>query len=94
MSGNPILSRENRFDHAVFQAGFCASHPQDSGLRFLWEHSRELDPFQCEYWLKIVSSHCQQKRQQWCSEGASFGSGGIVIDSSIKSGIFNAETTL
>jgi len=37
---------------------------------------------------------CQQKRQQRCWKSAGTGSGGVVLDSSAKSGIFSAETTL
>lgn len=37
---------------------------------------------------------CQQNRQQRCTEGAGPGSGGVILDSSVKSGIFCLKTTL
>ena len=37
---------------------------------------------------------CRQKRQQRCTEGAGPGSGGVILDSSVKLGIFCLKTTL
>jgi hypothetical protein len=48
----------------------------------------------CGRKLKNWPSDCQQKRQQRCWKGAGLGSGGVVLDSSAKSRIFRAETTL
>ena len=44
--------------------------------------------------LANCSSHCQQKRQQRYSESVGSGSHRVVLDSSVKHGIFEAETTL
>src|SRR5215472_4919837 len=42
----------------------------------------------------FLSFDCQQKRQQRCWNSVGSGTGGVVLDSSAKSSILNAETTL
>ena len=43
---------------------------------------------------RIVLSHCQQERQQWCWKSVGPDSGGAVLDSSAELSIFTPETTL
>jgi hypothetical protein len=44
--------------------------------------------------LDFSLNHCQQKRQQRCWKGAGPGSGGVELDSIVKSGIFDPENAL
>ena len=64
----------------------CALRSQKHHL----QTARRFNPFTGRF----ESSHCQQKRQQRCWQSAGSGSGGVVLYSSAKWGIFSAETTL